>query len=250
MIEVVRIKNRFLSPTAVNTYLSCPRKFYYRYIQKLKTKPSIHLIRGQIVHQVLHRFHKNHPRIAPATEIAAIRQELLTTFNQLWDRAEGRLKALNMTQEQLEFYHDDSELMLFNFSHWFYKRQMPCPDLTEARLYSQTLRLMGIVDAIHETPDKVILVDYKTSKNPVITDDMKRQAAIYALLYQDKFNVIPDAVWIHFLVDPADPSPIHVDEHLLAYGKILVDSVREKTASENIGDYPCTCGGYCEKDLI
>ena len=62
--EVVRIEDRILSPTAINTYLSCPRKFYLRYIKKLRTRPSIHLIRGQIVHQTLHQFHKNHPQIS------------------------------------------------------------------------------------------------------------------------------------------------------------------------------------------
>ena len=37
--EVIRIANRILSPTDINTYLSCPRKFYLRYIKKLPTKP-------------------------------------------------------------------------------------------------------------------------------------------------------------------------------------------------------------------
>ena len=91
---------------------------------------------------------------------------------------------LELTPEQIEFYHDDSELMLFNFSHWFYKHGMPSPDLTEARIFSKNLRLMGIIDAVHENQDKIILVDYKTSKNPKITDDIKRQAALYALLYR------------------------------------------------------------------
>ena len=29
-------KKRWLSPTAINTYLRCPRKFFLRYIKKLK----------------------------------------------------------------------------------------------------------------------------------------------------------------------------------------------------------------------
>ena len=45
------IPERILSPTSINTYLNCPRKFYLRYIQRLKSRPTIHLIRGQIVHR-------------------------------------------------------------------------------------------------------------------------------------------------------------------------------------------------------
>ena len=37
-------------------YLSCPRKFYLRYIKRLRTRPSIYLIRGLIVHKTLHEF--------------------------------------------------------------------------------------------------------------------------------------------------------------------------------------------------
>jgi len=246
---VVKIRDRILSPTAINTYLYCPRKFYLRYIKKLRTLPSIHLIRGQIVHQTLHKFHKNHPQLSQATPIGVIRKELLSIFNELWDKAFDRISYLGLTDEQIEFYHDDSELMLFNFSHWFYKHGMPSPDLTEARIFSNHLKLMGIVDAVHEKKNKTLLVDYKTSKNPKITDDIKRQAALYALLYFDKFKETPEAILIHFLKEVGDPIPIQVDEHLLEYAKILLESVRDKTKTLDEKAYPCTCGGYCEKDF-
>ena len=139
--------------------------------------------------------------------------------------------------------------MLLNFSHWFYKNNMPSPDLSETKIVSKTLSLMGIIDAVHQWPDKVILVDYKTSKNPVITNDIQRQAALYALLYQDKYKIVPEAVWIHFLKVPDDPQPIHIDDELLNYGKILIESVREKTTSYDEQSHPCKCGGYCERDF-
>ena len=247
---MVRIKKRILSPTAINTYLSCPQKYYLRYIKKLRTKPSIHLIRGQIVHKTLHEFHKNNLGMSQTTPIGHIRQELLKIFNRQWTAAENRLNYLDLTKEQIDFYHDDSELMLLNFSHWFFKYGMPAPDLTEARILSENLGLLGIIDAVFEQPDKVILVDYKTSKHAKITDETLRQAALYCLLYYDRFKKIPDAVWIHFLKEPGDPMPIGVDEALLDYAKILIESIRKKTLSDNKADYPCTCGGYCNRDFI
>jgi PD-(D/E)XK nuclease superfamily protein len=185
----------------------------------------------------------------PATPIGAIREELIDIFNRLWDRADRQLHTLNLDKTELESFRSESERMLFNFSHWLLKNDLKVPDFSELRLYSKNLRLLGIIDAVHNNSDQPILVDYKTSKNPIITDDMTRQAALYALLYKDKFDKIPEAVWIHFLVEPGDPIPIHIDEHLMDYGKILIDSVREKTISEDKRDYPCTCGGFCERDL-
>ena len=139
---------------------------------------------------------------------------------------------------------------MLNYSHWFLKHDKPVPDLTEARIRSDNLGLLGIIDAVFESDEKVILVDYKTSKRAKITDDILRQAALYSLLYYDRFKKIPHAVWIHFLKEPGDPIPIGVDEPLLDYAKILIESIRKKTQSENMSDYPCTCGGYCTSDFF
>lgn len=185
----------------------------------------------------------------PATPISAIREELITTFNRLWDHAGNQLRALNLDENELESFRNESERMLFNFSHWLLRNDLKMPDFAELRLYSKNLGLLGIIDAVHKNSDQPILVDYKTSKKALVTDDMTRQAALYALLYKDKFDKIPEVVWIHFLVEPGEPIPIHIDEHLMDYGIILIESIREKTISEDKRDYPCTCGGYCERDL-
>ena len=249
-MEVVKIEKRILSPTAINTFLSCPRKFYLRYMRKLRTRQSVHLIRGHIVHKTIGIFHRNHPRIMSGTPIGAVRKDLLAIFKDQWDRAFYRLSSLGLTQEEISYYHDDSEIMLLHFSHWLYKNGMQSPDLSEIRIHSNTLRLMGIIDAVFTLSNKVFLVDYKTSKHPRITDDIKRQAALYALLYKDKYKTVPEAVLINFLKVPDDAMPVHVDDHLLQYGTILIDSVQRDTVSQDERDYPCTCGGYCERDFI
>ena len=42
-----------LSPSKINTYMKCPREFYYKYIAKIPEKKTIHLFRGTLVHAVL-----------------------------------------------------------------------------------------------------------------------------------------------------------------------------------------------------
>jgi len=247
---VVRIEQRILSPTAINTYLSCPRKFYLRYVKRQAFKPSIHLIRGLIVHDTLYQFHRNNPEISQQTPIGEVRRRLLEIFNRMWEKAMPRIASLGLSEEEIRYYHDDSELMLFNYSHWFYKHHMPTPELSEARILSKNLMLMGVIDALLPDGDGVALVDYKTSKNIEITSDMERQAAFYALLYQDKYKIAPDKVLVHFLKTPEEPLVIHIDEQLLEYGRIVLQSIREKTISQDEKDYPCTCGGYCEEEFM
>ena len=49
--------SRLESPSSINTFRQCKRKYYYQYIEKLPTKGSIHLVRGNIVHSTLEDFY-------------------------------------------------------------------------------------------------------------------------------------------------------------------------------------------------
>ena len=247
---MVRIERRILSPTAINTYLACPRKYYLRYIRKLRTKPSIHLIRGNLVHKTIQAFHKDCARGPPNLRETEISESLLKTFNRLWLESKNDLDALRLPQDDLDEYHNDSERMLLNYACWFTRQDSPpLVNYSEVKIFSDYLQLMGIIDAVRINGNEVTLIDYKASKNPTITDEIMRQAVLYALLYQDRYNRAPDVVCIHFLKNPGDPIPIHIDELFLEYAEILLESVREKTRSNDERSYPCTCGGYCERDF-
>jgi len=248
---VIRIEKRILSPTAINTYLSCPRKYYLRYIKKLPSKPSIHLIRGAIVHKTLHEFHISYIRGPPITDAKAIRKALISIFQRLWQKEKNSLDSLGLPKELLSDYYLDSADMLNNYAHWFAsQRAPPVADSTELKIFSDNLRLMGIIDAVVINDNGTFLVDYKTSKDFSITEDIMRQGILYCLLYEDRYEEIPVAVYIHFLKDPGDPMALFIDDAQLEYGKILIDSIREKTQSRDETDYPCTCGGYCKRDFI
>jgi CRISPR/Cas system-associated exonuclease Cas4 (RecB family) len=238
-----------MSPTAINTYFSCPRKFYFRYVRKLPTRPSIYLIRGQIIHNTLRRFHEARPQSNSPDPLSATKSALFGVFSKEWQNHEKALQSLDLPAERLDFFRHESEQMLKNFAEWFCREGMRRPAFSELKIFSNPLRLMGIIDAVMTQNDRIVLVDYKTSSSRNISEDILRQAALYALLYQDKYGQVPEAVWIHFIKDPANPEVIEIDEELLVYGKIVLESVRSKTVSSDEKDYPCTCGGFCERDF-
>ena len=47
-----------LSPSKINTYMKCPREFYYKYVAMMPEKKTIHLYRGSLVHKILENFFK------------------------------------------------------------------------------------------------------------------------------------------------------------------------------------------------
>ena len=151
---------RILSPTAINTYLSCPRKFYLRYIKKLKTKPSIYLVRGSVVHKVLELFAREHK--SPKGHDAAV--ALIKLFDQEWRKAKYPIQELKMTPKALDGYVRKSRAMLLNFFFWLRRSNLWPPTRSEMRMVSKKLGLMGIIDALYRLPEGPLVVDYKTSK--------------------------------------------------------------------------------------
>lgn len=247
--EVVRIKPRILSPTVVNTYLSCPYKYYLRYIKKLRAKPTIYMIRGMIVHQALQEFHNSQKGHFRRPGYEDIKAQLTAIFTARWDNAIERIKKMRIGKKRLQKIYLDSIRMIDNYSQWYASNNVGPVAHTEARFYSKDKRILGIVDAIHDTAEGAILIDYKTALACKMNNDTFRQSAIYALLFNDHFGYAPKEVWIHFLNSRQPPKIIHVDEHLLDYAQTILDFVRAQTISKNKSDYPCCCGGKCHPDF-
>jgi RecB family exonuclease len=240
---------KFLSPTSINTYLRCPRKYFLKYIKGLKEKPSIHLIRGKAVHDAIAKFHKT--EIQDPKDFERTKLDLLALFNHSWIAQETEIEGLGLPERTLnEYYHESAE-MLFG---WL-KRNLealrngePKPK-SEVKLFSQTHGVMGIIDAIHSRNGKVSLTDYKTGKMDTLSQDIKVQMAIYALLYQENFGRLPDVIILDFLKFQRS-KPFPVSDHFTHYAARLCKEIHEKTSSVNEKDYPCKCGGWCAKDFL
>ena len=93
-IKTEEIKERRLSPSSINTWFKCPRGFYYQYIKKSKTKPSIHLVKGIIVHEVLEYFYRKYQE--------DLHTHLFQLLKEKWTKYETNLKQLEMSDEEFE----------------------------------------------------------------------------------------------------------------------------------------------------
>src|SRR3989338_2697380 len=110
---------RIQSPSSVNLFKQCPRKYYYRYILNLESVPSIHTIRGNITHSVLQYFFD--------VDISALnmknfqeplKHHLQALLMKYWNESKAELNLLCLSYDQLIFYFEETMMMLFN---WFEK---------------------------------------------------------------------------------------------------------------------------------
>jgi len=249
--------SRIQSPSSINTYKQCPRKYYYHYITELETSPSIHLIRGKIAHSVLEDFFEiDIARISEKYdfELKIILHELLSKH---WTKSKEQLGSLEMRDSEISYYLDETKQMIQYWLLDFLRilgQEMKTTDLvtafnrlkpqTEVHFCSEKMGVQGYIDAIHENDGKIKIIDYKTSARNHMSPEYRLQLAIYAALYYEKHNKLPHQVGIHFL--RYNEKCLDVDEDLLDHARLEVAQVHINTQSKNIEDYPKKTSPLCK----
>ena len=249
---------RIQSPSSINTYKQCPRKYYYQYIKKLPTKPNIHLVRGNIAHSVLENFFKiNISNISDKNfefELKIILHELLSRH---WKSSSEKLNMLKISEDQFKFFFDDTkemlQLWLLKFldklklemnSLDFYKAFQKLTPITEQHFVSKKYGVQGFIDAIHNNNGEITLIDYKTSKKDTITDDYKLQLAIYSMLFYEKHGKKPSYLGIDFL--KYGEKIISFDDSFIDLAENEIKDIHKNTMSDNIDDYPKKPSRLCK----
>jgi len=237
---------RLQSPSSINAYKQCPRKYYYNYIEKMPTTPSIYLIRGKIVHSVLEDFFKiDIDNVSESNFVFELNVLINELFLSHWEKNKKNLECLDVN---LEFYFNETRAMIGEWINDFVSKLFDKMEgmsfresfnwlkpKTEVHYVSKEHNVQGYIDAVHDN-GKVVLVDYKTSSRDYMSAEYKLQLAIYALLYKEEHGVVPDKVGVNFL--KFGEKFIDVDEELLAMAVQECKWIRGRTQSTDIEDYP------------
>ena len=246
-----------LSPSAINSYYKCPREYYYTYIGKLKTKPSIHLVKGSIVHKTLEDFFK-------------VYSEDLTThmdmcFMKALEISDKNLKNLGLSEEEEKKHLIDCKSMVGEYlivllrkiknilhlgkaenqRHAFHILK---PKFREKWVANEDIHLGGYIDRVDEDFDGILtLGDYKTSSKFGIglPEDYRRQLSLYALLYSTTEKTMPDFVSVIFL-RLGEEYFLQVSPSMMRYAKDCLDYVWSRTRTTDIEDYPLNESRLCK----
>lgn len=236
-------------------YKQCPRKYYYRYIQKLPEPPSIHTLRGNIVHEALEKFFAIEPETI-RDHMKELPHLLDSLMDQIWVENKEALKKLEITTDALNKYYVESRYMLGRWVQKFllkvqatglpfvqaFKKLTP---FVEKHLISEEIGVRGYIDALYEPDDGVItIVDYKTSHKDIITPEYKLQAGIYAVLVQEYKGIPPQIVTFDFL--KGEPQELTVDDELIKTTLQEIEIIHMNTETDNIRDYPRKPSGLCK----
>jgi len=251
---------RVESPSSINTYNQCPRKYYFNYIMRMPMKGNINMIKGKAVHTVLENFFDQFMPDDLDYENAEqkFNKMLFELFSKTWKENEWELKKVGVNEADAAIAINECVDMLHLWSKVFLRRMKDTekpfkeafntlrPKLKEKYLLSNSHAVHGYADVIENIDGKIRVMDYKTSTFAYLTDEYILQLGIYALLFKENFNELPQEVGIYFLKDKEMEKSLSVTPHLLETARSKIEAHHKNTISDRYADYPKRISGLCK----
>ena len=131
-----------LSWSRIDTFLRCPRKFFYRYVMHLEDKPTDAMKIGSAVHEALEIYVKSGDELQAKASLLELPQRNYTTALQRFRMGVNMLEGLNPVAVELRFGFDEQwNTVDFEDSSCFFR---------------------GIIDLVTRDQYGVQVWDYKT----------------------------------------------------------------------------------------
>ena len=138
----------------LKTYLDCQRRYYYRYIQKIKAqKEEAELNEGSFLHSLLDHLHRENDSYQTPEQMQKQIDILLDTLLP-YDSAKLDYQKL-LWREKLKGYID-AQIDHFAQGYRVVQRE------TEFQGEIGGLKFKGRIDRIDQTPTDTLIIDYKT----------------------------------------------------------------------------------------
>ena len=150
------------SASKFQTFLDCPRKFYFNYVDKIFPSVSLvndfdPLISGTISHQIIEEFHKNR---ATEEELPALTKKIMLEYIQE--------KNLNLSPDKFlkhELVFNQRSLNGIRFLKALDELLGPVNwSIEEGFSFTDEFKLNGKIDCIGQIGNTIILLDFKSTK--------------------------------------------------------------------------------------
>lgn len=235
----------WVSNSSISDYLRCPRLYYLRNVYKDPiSRHKINIINpslalGQIVHEVLEALSKL--KVEERFTVS-----LLTTYNSLWEKVEGKLGGFTDKDEEVNTKNRGAAMLQRVIDHPgpLLNKAVKIPDDLPHYFLSieENIILCGKIDWLEYIPtnNSVNIIDFKTGKNEESPSSL--QLPIYLLLVHNlqKRHVSIASYW--YLERDNEPLEVKLPSVDEANKIVLEAAMLVKNARIN-GEYLCPKGG-------
>ncbi len=229
----------YLSYSQLNTFITCPLQYKYRYVIKIPVPPSAALAFGDIMHRTVRAFYESVKKGEKGTK-----ELLLNIFEKQWISVGFGDKVYEQKMKK-----HGVELLNGFFDQGYDPTIIP-KDLEQSFKVKITplLKLGGKIDRVDELPGgKIEIIDYKTGQAPKSKDPGKDlQLTVYALAATDVgiYHKKPDDVIVsfYFFENQQKVTATRTKEQLEEAKQIIAQKADEIARS----DFKPTPGKHCD----
>ncbi len=227
----VRQPVTYLSYSQLDTFMTCPLQYRYRYMLKIPVPPSAALSFGDTMHKTIRAFYELVKSGAHPTK-----QDLLRFLDDHWSHLGYGDKKY---EEKMKRHGRD--LLAGFYAKGFDPQVIPTGLEEPFKIkITPTLTLGGKIDRIDKLKDGTMeIIDYKTGTAPKTRDPRKDlQLTVYAMAAHEE-NVI---VSFYFFEDQTKVSGTRTKEQLVAAREEIAKRAEEISRS----DFRATPGKFCD----
>jgi DNA helicase-2/ATP-dependent DNA helicase PcrA len=204
-----------LSYYQIDDYLTCPLKYQYVHVLRVPLLPNHQILYGSAMHQAVQAYFLARKKRRKFSE-----KQLLDTFKNNWS-SEG---FISRQHEEQRFAAGKKALQKF-YKAAAARKRIPRYVEEEFSALVGKVQLRGRWDLIEEGKGKTYIVDFKSSEVKEQKEADRRvkeslQLAIYALVWKEMFNSLPDFLELYFLETGMIGS--------VATDKAILEKTREK----------------------
>lgn len=221
------------SPSRLQVYQTCARKYYYQYIIKVPTRRDAAQSVGISLHgaleDVLQAGGVEQTGIEGALALLMARWES-EGFKDEAEEAAAKQRAQALLTKYLQAGETDAR-----------------PVMLEAKLEAafDGVPLLGIVDRVDQRPDGTFeLIDYKSGQQRALTPAVRQQLAIYRYLIKEKLGEFPAVVSLHYL---SANTRVAVDLEPGEWDGTVRRAAESARAIEVDEDYNPQVGSWCNR---
>jgi CRISPR/Cas system-associated exonuclease Cas4 (RecB family) len=228
------IYNKPLSPSSITTYLSCPYKWYLKYVKGIKIPPGDAAIFGSFCHKVYEYFWDFYtPGSDPRVSISKAADKYISSPRDTHPNIDGE-------------YEEAAYICLENFVSIVEKHPTDIPIHKELKCENITNNTVAIIDVVY--PNKI--VDYKTSTQytikPKLPNQIQAIMCIQNLLEVHYLDIKEVEFWYTRF---KKYQYVTVNSNLVNDVNNIIDEVRQSIKEDNFPKIEKDCF-FCDYKLI
>ncbi len=245
------------SYSALSTYKTCPLKFKFQEIDRIRVPKNLEALFGGIIHRCLKYMFERLP-LYPAID------EVINRFASLWQEssfAEPACRQGRASEDEKKAYYEDGISILKNFYRlnqpWNFnvvdlesRFEVIIPDLEK----NENHILTGIIDRIDKPEDDTYeIFDYKTSRKMPSQDNLNQdlQMSLYHLGLIKRWPHLKSEnikLSLYFLKHGEKITTSRTEKDLENTKNLIVNTIREikkRIENNNFPPYPSGLCGWC-----